>query len=412
MTGETAGVNRPLRIAYLSGPAEAVRFLREMRDGTSDYFGTNYMKLFLRLAEDIGAEVQVVTWHDGEAYDTRIGRFRFINRPMRAAAGLRYQLFMLFWHLPVLARFLAFRPDVVVVTGNQDFWWTLAPLRLTGARLVASYHNMLWVRFSRRKAQSRLYAWLNARLVLRAMPAVITASSAIREQVERLVGTGPGAPYILEQLPSYRREQFDAIPPPRPTPGTPFETIFLGRVEANKGVFDVLEVAERLERERPGEFRFHVCGDGTQLPELRARIEAAGLGGTVLCHGYCRPEQVQAVMGRSHASIVPTRSECEAGFEMTCAEAVLSGRPLVSTAVCPALHYLGPAAMEVAPDDVDGYVQAIRSLKDDPALFRRLQAACGGLKDQFFDERNGWSFAMREALALAVPGRSVREGEA
>jgi glycosyltransferase involved in cell wall biosynthesis len=114
-------------------------------------------------------------------------------------------------------------------------------------------------------------------------------------------------------------------------------------------------------------------------------------------------------MARSHAAIVPTRSDFDAGFEMTCSEAILSGRPLVTSAVCPALHYLREASIEVEPDNVEQYRAAIERLKDDPELFAAKQRACAPLSAQFFDWSESWDAAMRRALSAVLDRPAIYE---
>ena len=114
---------------------------------------------------------------------------------------------------------------------------------------------------------------------------------------------------------------------------------------------------------------------------------------------------MKEIMGRCHAAIVPTKSDFTAGFEMTCSEAILSGRPLITSAVCPALEYVKEAAIEVRPDDVQGYQMAIIALASDRELYDRKRAACDPLSTQFFDPLNSWLHAMRLAvkrLGLAI----------
>ncbi len=83
---------------------------------------------------------------------------------------------------------------------------------------------------------------------------------------------------------------------------------------------------------------------------------------------------------------------------MTCSEAILAGRPLVTSKVCPALDYLRDASIEAKPDDAASYRDAIVSLSDDPELYARKQGACAGLQQQFYDRDNSWYAAMRTAL--------------
>ena len=398
------------RLAYLSGPAHGVKFFDEMKDGGSDYFGTNYMKRFIALVDDLDVLSYVITWHDGEAYDQGRGRFRFHNRPLPKAAGLMYHVRMLIWHIGALVSLWRFRPDVLIVTGNQDFWWTLAPLRLLGTRFVASYHSVIWPRCAPATAATRFYSWLNANLILRKMVAIVMTSAAIREQVEQLVGSRSRTPRLINHLPSYEKSQFAGISSPLDLPYAVFEIIFLGRMEVSKGIYDLLSIAEELERSRPGEFKFHFLGDGSELSSFRNSVSDSNLEKTVIVHGYCKPEAIQAIMSHAHVSVVPTRSTLTAGFEMTCAEAILSGRPLITSAAAPALDYLRPASIEVKPDDIDGYLTAILKLKDNRPLYEELCGECVGLAAQFYDEENSWTVAMREALALAFDG-SVRKLE-
>lgn len=394
----------PLQLAYLSGPADALRFLAELENGASDYFGTNYMKQFLLFTDQVNADAFIVTWHGDEDFDRRIGRYRIRNKPLPRANGISYHVAMLRWHLAILAQLWRVGPDVAVVTGNQDYWWMLAPLRLRGTRFVASYHSVLWPRCEPRRRRFFLFSALNGWLLLRGMPAIVTTSAAIRQQVERVLGVGRRRPVLLNHLPTYRPEQFEGIASPLAVPRVPFEVVFTGRIERDKGVFDLVAVAEHLERVRPGEFRYHLCGEGTQRAALIDRVAAAGLERVVAVHGHCGPDRIRQLMSRAHAAVTPTRTEFSAGFEMTCAEAILSGRPLVTSAVAPALDYLHPAAIEVTPNDVADYAAALLRLRDDTALYERMCRACDDLKAQFYDERNSWRTAMLAALDVAVPG--------
>jgi glycosyltransferase involved in cell wall biosynthesis len=123
----------------------------------------------------------------------------------------------------------------------------------------------------------------------------------------------------------------------------------------------------------------------------------------IYLHGYCTPDRLKKVMSDCQAVIVPTRSDFAAGFEMTCAEAILGGRPLITSAVCPALHYLGEAAIEVPPDDAEQYKNAIVQLKDDKDLYSAKREASHSLRGQFFDHSNSWEVAMRRVLARVQP---------
>jgi len=393
----------PLRVGYLSGPADADRMYEDLlASRPAVYFGTNYMRQFLLLMQDLGAISLVETWFGERRNWRQLGPFAFSNVPEPRSAGAGYHVAQAIRQLGVLRRLIRFRPHVVVLTGKQGYWWLLSPLRLFGTKFIASFHCVLWPRFGQSKWHERLLLSLDRALVFRHLAAVVSTSRAITEQFTQVVGAQAEHIPLFEHLPSYEPSQFADIAPPAVGRDTRFRILFMGRIEANKGVYDVLEIARQLDRERPGEFEFDICGDGTELDNLRQQVAGEHLDNVVHLHGYCAPDRLKAVISASHAVIVPTRSDFVAGFEMTCAEAILSGRPLITSAVCPALDYLGPATIEVRPDAVEEYKQAITRLKDEPSLFEVKRDASRSLSAQFFDRASSWDAAMRRALAAAL----------
>lgn len=372
-----------MRIAYLSGPANGPSIHEEWQRGSQEYFGTDYMKQFLQLSVDLGAESWVITWHGDKAYTQEHGRFLFDNRPLYSGRGAMHYLGQLWWHMRLWPKLLAFRPDLLVLTGNQNFWWTLAWTRLLGTRFLPSFHCTLWPKLAPVRRSSRVLLALERLFVLRHCETVVVTSYDIAAQVAQMTDAA-----IVDHLPSYSPQQFADVA--APVWGAPFRVIFMGRVEANKGIFDVLEMARQLPH-----CTFDICGSGTAMEQAAAEATA-----NVVFHGFCNQDRLKTLMGQAHVSVVPTRSDFEAGFEMTCAEAILAGRPLVTSAACPALEYLRPASIEVTPDDVAQYVAAIRRLASDHAFYEEKRAATGRLKAQFFDPANSWLTAMKNALGM------------
>ena len=99
-------------------------------------------------------------------------------------------------------------------------------------------------------------------------------------------------------------------------------------------------MAQKIEACAPGRVHWDVCGDGTDYERLRLiRHREMGLDSVVALHGWICPEM--------HAVIVPTRSNFAEGFAMTAAEAILSGRPVITkNRVVPALEVLREACVE------------------------------------------------------------------
>lgn len=376
-----------LKVAFLGGPANAREIYREWTECKGQfYFGTDYLKQFLQLASDLGATSYVITWHGDKREIFQMGDFTFDNRPITTAAGAKYYLDQLHWHIALWPTLFRFRPDILMLTGNQNFWWVLAPVRWLGAKVVISYHAVLWPQFQPVKRSWRFLLQLNRIFILRHAKAILSTSRDICRQIETLLGRGKNGVPILDHLPSYQPSQFAEIRVPRRS--RPFRVIFAARIEANKGVFDVLEMARRLP-----DVQFDICGTGGALDAAKAQAPE-----NVTFHGFCDSQRMVKVMSEAHIAVVPTRSTFEAGFEMTCAEAILAGRPLVTSKVCPALDYMREASVEAVPDDAPSYRDAIVALRDDPKLYAEKQAACAGLQQQFYDPDNSWYAKMRIAL--------------
>ena len=94
--------------------------------------------------------------------------------------------------------------------------------------------------------------------------------------------------------------------------------------------------------------------------------------------------------------IVPSTSQCEEGFAKICVEAILAERPVVTSAVCPALASIREAAIEVPPDNVEAYFRAIMALSNDRKLYERKRLACKPLQTQFYDLNNSWGARLRQ----------------
>jgi glycosyltransferase involved in cell wall biosynthesis len=388
-----------LKIAYLSGPANTREIYREWAGNERQaYVGTDYMKQFLQLATDVGAKSYVVSWYGDRRETVQVGDFIFDNRPITSAGGARYYIEMIVWHMKVLAKLIAFRPDVLLLTGNQSFWWLLSPMRLWRAKIITSHHAVMWMKFIPPNWIWRLMVKLNGALILKRATAIVVTSNDIRRQVEEVLRGHVQGADIVNHLPTYSPAQFRGIASAPEPSQRPFRVLFLGRMVRNKGIFDIVEMARQLERDAPGMYRFDLCGEGDDLAQLRRGIAEYHLDAVVRTHGFCGQDQVRPLLNQAHIFIVPTRTDCEAGFEMTCAESILSGRPLVSSSVCPALEYLADAAVEAKPDDPESYCEAILELSNDPQLFQRKRAACAGLQAQFYDPRNSWIAAMKDVL--------------
>lgn len=389
------------RLAYVSGPVDAVAMYRDFRAATHRHnFGTSYLKQLFALSEEHGFDLLVITTLRAAAYDTVIDNVTLVNMPMPASeSGLGFHRAMARWARLARARILDFGADAVVLTAGQNYFFLFDRLRHSGVRIVLALHCVLFPKFGRRHPSWRVLQWLNARTVFRHASAIVAVSQDVIDQVEALTPTAKGRTAVFR--PTYPPGAFAHVAAPAWPQDEPFRLLFVGRAEANKGVFLLAELARRLQALQPNRVHVDVCGGGSALTALQDRLMRDDLAAVVTLHGECGAETVRALYAQSHAVIVPTTSTFEEGYNKVCAEAVLAGRPVVTSAVCPALRDIAPAAIEVPPDDVDAYVAAVALLAADSERWRELADATHALSAQYYDPANSYGAVLGQRLRAA-----------
>lgn len=386
------------RIAYLSGPVDAVEVIDVVSAGSAlGYLGTSYLEHWWKVGRKLDFDGLVITTLDGDASITDRDRCRIENRPMPRSGGLAYHLGMLRWSLRCVRSIVRFRPDVAVITAGGNYSFVMLLLRLRGIKVIAALHSVLWQPFARLRRVDRFLLALNRVYYRFGIDAALVASRRTESQLRELRRDEP-LPLELF-LPTYSEARFSTVPSVlEKRPPDPFGVFFAGRIEHNKGVYDLVEVARSLQDVRPGQFRFHMCGEGSETSALRAEIDRLGLADVVIVHGFRTAPEMAEIIRECHATLVPTRSSFEEGFNMVCSESVLFGRPVVTSAVCPALDFIRSSSLEVEPDDIDGYRDALLRLVDDRTTYEALAHGCDIDRQQFLATENSYGAKYERTL--------------
>lgn len=310
--------------------------------------------------------------------------------------GWRYHLEELRYGMMLVRKALRFRANFALIDSGATHLFLTWLLRLRGIGVIPILHNTLWGGENPPARGSRAIILALDRLFWRRGPAAVIAMSPKCEaQVRRLA---PRLPHpIVQARAQFKPDQFAGIAPPPPADRSPFAVLFVGRIEEAKGVFDVLAMAEMLERRGSGRVKWTICGTGPDADQLQQEILTRGLKGIVDYRGWTSPADLQGVMASHHVVVVPTRSTFAEGLAMTAVEAVLSGRPVVTNSNVPALQLLGPACAIARPDDVHSHAEAIWSLANDQAAYERLRLACATQGQEFLDRRHGLAAALSQA---------------
>lgn len=401
-------MSKPLRILYAAGPGNVLGTYRHWKEGRDDpsQIAMTYSGQFYDVCRELEARAYVIATCriPGRLVD---GNFRIVHRPVpfEGRSGFLYHLGQFYYGLRLWMSAMRLGADVAVVcTGTH--WFILWLMTLFGVKVVPSLHCVLWNKYGWSPTLfQRLVQRLNGWFFAGGCARIISVSDEVTQQVSEL--TCGQARAVTAFVPQYRRTSFARVRPPQEA-RAPFRVLYVGRVERNKGVFDVLTIAGRFAAAGRGDVEFDICGSGSALAEVRKEIEAGRLSATVRCHGHCGQETMTEMYSRSHVVVVPTTTEFIEGFNKVVAEGVLAGRPVITSSVCPALALVRECVVEVAADDVSAYEGAILRLREDVGLYAAKRRACAAAQEQFYSPEKGWAAAVKHVL-MAIASEAIEQ---
>src|SRR6266487_3478758 len=190
-----------------------------------------------------------------------------------------------------------------------------------------------------------------------------------------------------------RRTRYDVIHVHWPLP-------LVGRLVERKGVAHLIEAIARLGRGDEGA-RLEIVGDGPERPGLEALAGRLGVASRVVFRGKIPPDELQASYARAAVCVLPSvldaRGDTE-GLGVVLLEAMNHGTPVIASRVggIPDIVEDGVSGLLVPPGDADALAAAVRRVRDDPDLARRLgEGGRRRLREQF-----NWPAIVRRWLDL------------
>ena len=390
---------RPLRILYSAGPGDVISTYRYWVKGEDDpsQLSMTYSGMFYELCQQGGHRAYVIS---SNTRDDAIndGAFRIVNRstPFAQGPGPLFYVGQEWAALRLIVSALWFKADVAVVACGTASWISLRLMPLLGIPVVPSLHCMIWPPYREQTRLQRLVRRCRSPFFRKSATRVLSASEEITTQLKTL--TRNTARPVTQFLPSYRRQHFDALNAPSGNHQDHFRVLFAGRIETNKGVFDLLEIAKRFDRSGDRAIEFDLCGAGSAMEQLKAAAASAGVADRFRCHGHCERATMRKFFENAHVVVVPTTGDFVEGFNQVVAEAVLAGRPVITSNVCPALNYVREATVQVAVDDVQGYGDAILKLQRDETFYEIKRSGCASAQEQFYDTNQSWMTAVQRTL--------------
>ncbi len=322
------------------------------------------------------------------------------HRPQHTAgkSGFGYKLaYMLHW-LGVIGTILRHRPRVILIA-DCEHWWLLTIPAMFGVKVITDLHCTFWPRGYRSASlYERMLQGLNGWFWRQIPIATICISPECERQVHE-IACGQVSGSLLQARSSYQRAHFEGITLPAWNADS-FVLMFAGRVERNKGVFDLLDVMAGLHADGQSNISLEICGGGTALSELKAECAQRGLDGCIRILGQLNSSEMRAAYERCHTVVVPTTAYFCEGLNRVVVEGVLSGRPVVATTVCNTIDVLPRSVIVVECGDKPAILAAIKRLASDQNYYKSIRENCATEAEQFYDCQQSWGAALSRALDL------------
>jgi glycosyltransferase involved in cell wall biosynthesis len=282
-------------------------------------------------------------------------------------------------------------------TGHYFLFPFLAPKQMG---LIPSLHTLLWPKVKKPSLSQKVMHYFNGRIFTNRAIAILCHPLDIEKQL-RII-TGNSLRPLFPFLPTYRKDNFVNLSEPSST--SSFHVLFAGRMEVEKGIFDLLHIASHLKQSGHVNIHLHLCGGGSCEARLRQAAADNRIMDILHIHGFCQRDKLQKYLSLSHVMIVPTTTSFVEGFNQVVVESILAGRPVISSDVCPALAMVREAAIEVSPDNWKGYFDAIIQLANNNDYYQTKKRACRSFQAQFYDPNNSWGQAVLRVIHMWING--------
>jgi glycosyltransferase involved in cell wall biosynthesis len=267
------------------------------------------------------------------------------------------------------------RPDAVLVHAAATFsflrdWAFMAIARVFGAKVICHYHGTLHARFP--SGETR---WGRAagRWLMAIAHSVIVLSPAYQGQMGRAWKRRLAWATNMVDIALFRGVD-SASPAPWLAPGER-AVLFVGRLSALKGIYDLFDAIPRVTGRHP-EATFVLVGVAecdAMEPVLRAEAARRGIADRVRFLGSLEGREKVAAFATSRVLVVPSWTEA---FPLVIPEAMAAGLPVVATAVGAIPHFVedGKDGFLVCPRCPAELADRVCRLLEDEDLRRRISA--------------------------------------
>jgi glycosyltransferase involved in cell wall biosynthesis len=147
--------------------------------------------------------------------------------------------------------------------------------------------------------------------------------------------------------------------------------LFVGRLESNKGVTDLIPILAGIVPRYPN-VELRIVGDGPLLEALRRQAASAGIEQCITFTGAVSHERVLAEMRSADLLVFPTRHE---NLPLTLLEAQAAGLPFVASDIPGIQGYVHEQACLLPVGNIDAWIRTIDELVAGQETRRTISSA-------------------------------------
>lgn len=211
--------------------------------------------------------------------------------------------------------------------------------------------------------------------------------------------SGFGRKFLQERIPALKGREIHVIhssidmpridPADESAPSSPFRILFVGALEAKKGVEHLLAALSLADGEL-GDWECELAGDGPLRAALQRQAEELGIDGRLRFSGALDFEAVSAAYRRASVCVAPSvigpggRQE---GIPNVMIEALAFGKPAISTPISgiPELIETEVNGLLVPPGDPRALAEAIVRVRRNPEFARAIGKRGRAVVEERFD---------------------------
>ena len=212
-----------------------------------------------------------------------------------------------------------------------------------------------WINGSISRQVHALESWL-----ARESDSLITCSASMRDEITTLFGPFRPDVHVIRNGIEVARWPFAA----RKKHAGLARLLYVGRLEYEKGIHDLIAALPRIRRTHPGT-TLTIAGEGTQLDWLIEEARRHRVLRATTFDGHLNHDELLGALHDADAVVLPSHYE---PFGIAALEAAAAGAPLVTSNVggLGELVINGQTGMSFAPRDLAGLATAVRQVLNDP----------------------------------------------